>query len=160
MIDLDLQAFCVAQDDVRIHLARPWSRDEWSYATNGHIIVRVPRRNTIGENTNSPDARKLFDETPIGKWCQVPETAMPAKVPCRWCDGTGKDLSDRRHKCEECKGTREQEDIHSRTKIGDVAFANRFLALIQGWEIAPNSLEQAARIRCGGAEGLLMPMRE
>ena len=157
---IDLQPFCVAQDDLRIHLARPWSRDEWSYATNGHIIVRVPRRDTIGDNASAPGARKLFDETPIGKWCPVPETAMPAKVPCRWCEGMGKGPSDRRYKCENCNGTRELEDMVSRTKIVYVAFANRFLALIQGWEIAPNPPGQAARIRYGDAEGLLMPMRE
>lgn len=39
-----------------------------------------------------------------------------------------------------------------------LTFANRYLALIQGWEIAPNGNEPAP-IRCGEAEGLLMPMR-
>jgi hypothetical protein len=43
--------------------------------------------------------------------------------------------------------------------VGDASFAKRYLALIQGWEIAPNGTK-GAWIRNGDAVGLLMPRRK
>ena len=159
----DLQRFCADADDVRpqrYHMHAPWSRGERTYATNGHILVHVPRLAEVPENAKAaPDAENLLERTKTGEWLLVPETEMPPDVPCSWCEGSGKDPSYRRYKCSECKGKKTQPDYLARTVIGPATFANRYLALIRDWEIAPTDRVSAARILCGDAEGLLMPMK-
>lgn len=54
MGDIDLSHFCYTEDD-RHNLKRPWSRGDFSYATNGHIMVRVPRRQDLAVNDAAPD---------------------------------------------------------------------------------------------------------
>ena len=48
MSDIDLQQFC-SKDDTRPYICKPFSFGEFSYATNGHIIVRVARRADVEE---------------------------------------------------------------------------------------------------------------
>lgn len=54
MADHDLSHFCYTEDD-RPHLKRPWSRGDFTYATNGHVLVRVPRRADTPDNDAAPD---------------------------------------------------------------------------------------------------------
>ena len=159
MSTADLQRFCASEDDPWPHLRQPWSHGERTYATNGHILVYVPRIAEIPENAKAPDTTRLLENATSGEWVLVPETAMPQDVPCEWCEGSGRYPLDRRHECGECDGMKTQPDTRSHTKINSIAFANRFLALIQGWEIAPTSTTLPAPIRRGDAGGLLMPMR-
>ena len=154
----DLQKFCADDDDIRYYLRQPWSAGEFSYATNGHILVHVPRLAYVPYNDKAPDAQALIDKTaPSKEWLPVPGVEMPPDVACTWCDGTGKDPNDRRCKCEECLGAKTMPD-RSGIELAGTAFAKRYLAMIQGWEIAPNG-QKAAWIRHGDTLGLLMPMR-
>ena len=140
----ELQCFCAAQDNVRYYLRTPWTRDGYTWATNGHILVRVPALTDVSENRFAPSTLKLWNDVPEPKeWFPVPACAMPELVPCNWCDGTGKDPYDKSSIC-----------------VDGARFARRFLALIQGWEISPTSKKGAAWIRYGEALGLLMPFRE
>lgn len=154
----DLQKFCDDGTERRFGIGRPWSRGGYSYATDGHIIVRLPRLEDVPESSDAPDAEKLFAEALVTQWLPVPGCRMPAPIPCRWCDGTGRDPADRRYKCYDCRGTKTVPDELSALSIAGANFACRFLALIQGWEIAPNG-QKAAWIRNGEAAGLLMPRR-
>jgi len=52
--EIDLSHFCHTEDD-RPYLKQPWSRGEFTYATNGHVAVRVPRRADVPENDEAPD---------------------------------------------------------------------------------------------------------
>ena len=155
----ELQRFCAGKSDSRTYFLEPWSRGERTYATNGHILVSVWRIQGVSENAHAPDVAKLFADAKTGKWMPVPKTAMPADIPCRWCHGTGREPEDRRVKCGSCNGQKTEPDYITRTTICHAVFANRYLALIQGWEIAPKNKSDKARIRCDDAEGLLMPMR-
>lgn len=155
----DLQKFCEPQDGLRFSLQHPYSLGQSTYATNGHIIVCVPRLDDVPENDKAPNPERLFATAKSGEWLPVPVCAMPALVPCKWCYGTGKDPVDKRYKCEECDGKKLVPDARSHVIVGGLPFAQRYLALIQGWEIAPTGTGSAARIRNGEAEGLLMPMR-
>ena len=60
----DLQRFAAGEDDLRsIHL--PWSRGEWTYATNQHILVRVPRLADVEENPQPPRSQsKIVQRVP------------------------------------------------------------------------------------------------
>ena len=151
----DLQKFCAGADDLRYYLQAPWSRDKWSYATNGHIIVRVPRLADVAEEPKAPDAEKLLKKTTITKWMPVPACAMPEDVDCWCCEGTGRMDGGA---CVECNHTGKVHGFGN-IDVGDTVFAQRYLAMIQGWEIAPNGLKPAW-IRNGDATGLLMPVRK
>ncbi len=156
----DLQKFC-GVDDVRDYLNRPWSRDKHTFASNGHIIIAVPRLEDVPENDNAADAIRLFNDAKVGEWLPVPETAMPPELKCPGCEGSGKWEEDgiETMDCEDCDGKGKVSDWAQNTQIGPARFANRYLALIQGWEIAPTNHNTAAPIRNGDVKGLLMPIR-
>jgi hypothetical protein len=56
-MSVDLNLFC---DPERRNLSVPFSLNGHTYASNGHIIVRVPRRPDIPENKEAPNAEKLL----------------------------------------------------------------------------------------------------
>lgn len=156
----ELKRFCGDKDEIRWYLREPWTRDGYSWATNGHIAVRVPAIDGLQDCEKAPDVAALFAKTePAKDWVPVPVVSMPPPGVCRWCQGDGKDTWDRRYKCEECNGTGEAVNGVANHEIGNVHFADIYLALIQGWEIAPNGAGSAAWIRNDDALGLLMPMR-
>lgn len=155
----EIKRFCADEDETRFYLHKPWTRYGFTWASNGHIMVRAPAIAEVTDSPGAPNCMLLWNKTTAPKeWFAVPKTTMPAPIPCECCAGTGKDPDDRRYKCDECGGGKTQEDYRSSIEIGGEHFARRYLALIQGWEIAPNGLE-GAWILGGGAEGLLMPMR-
>jgi hypothetical protein len=105
---IDLQPFC-AKRDIRTYLNTPLSLDNYTYASNGHLLIRVDRRNDTPEYDNIPE--KLTDS-----FRSLPEQALqklgtetgtlrlaefePELTICNECGGTG--LT---HVCPECEGT-------------------------------------------------------
>lgn len=151
----ELQAFCAGPDDIRYALHEPWSAGEWTYATNGHIAVRVPRLADVPEVSNAPNAAKLFDAAVANEWFPVPACLQPPDDYCPQCKGT---LIDRYgHECGWCENGKVEN--FDGIEIGDASYAKRYLAMIQGWEIAPNGPRSPAPIRNGDVQGLLMPRR-
>lgn len=127
----DLKQFC-SDDETRSNIQQPWSRGDYSYATNGHIIVRVPRLQDVPENDCAPDARPLMDKTAPAKiWMPVPTQTMPPDIQCNWCDGTKRDPNDKRRKCDECHGTG-KERAWIGVYVGDGEFDQGYLSLIKG----------------------------
>lgn len=165
MDKIDLQQFCADSGDVRYNIIHPWSDGEYTYATNGHIIVRVGRLPDVEENTKAPDAATLFNKTaPPGAWLPVPVAAMPPSFECKECHGTGifeyafegkEEVED----CEWCGKTGRVRQLLG-LRVGGVSFDQGYLSMIQGWEIAPNGPKLAAWIRNGDVVGLLMPRNE
>jgi len=153
----ELRKFGAGPEETPAAMRQPWTRGGYTWASDGCIIVRVPTIDSIPDNANAPDATRLFSAKRAKKWMPVPAMAMPPDIPCKWCDGTGKESWDRRYKCEYCGGAKMLPD-RSGIPLGGTAFAKRYLAVIQGWEIAPNG-QKAAWIRHDDALGLLMPMR-
>jgi hypothetical protein len=82
----------------------PFSRGEYSYATNGHIGVRVPRRDDIPENESAPKAENAFSKAePLLRSIEG-ASPIPALPPietkrCHVCKGEGKVV-----KCDDCDG--------------------------------------------------------
>jgi hypothetical protein len=95
-----LQQFCSKdRDDERMNT--PFSVGEFSYATNGHILVRVPRLADVPERD---DALNLDRVSPsfnaeISIWLPVPFIAPLAYISCEVCGTSG-----RAYKCPECDG--------------------------------------------------------
>lgn len=57
---IDLSHFCYTEDDGRSYLKQPWSRGGFTYATNGHVMVRVPRRADVPDNEAAPDGERVL----------------------------------------------------------------------------------------------------
>ena len=96
----DLKRFC-STDEYRQHLHQPWSAGEWTYATNGHIAVRVPRLDGVPENDKAPTANilKIFDfQMPPMRPLNIVELPTAEETECEECDGRG-----RQHTCPDCQ---------------------------------------------------------
>ena len=120
---IDLGVFCHPD---RPELVRPFSIDGWTYASDGAFLVRVPRRDDVGECESDFAAKVLAvvsaaaalrkpHYSPAPKF-ELPEP-LEKKVRCFPCDGSGK--AHRRHcpdcqcECPVCHGTGERIDPQS-----------------------------------------------
>src|SRR3972149_1588734 len=105
MITIDqIKQFCGSIDTKRHNIHLPWSREEYSYATNGHVIIRIPRHPEINENPDAPDAAKLFSNTlPPGEYIDIPQLPEPILSNCSVCRGTGRIAGEPNWiECKEC----------------------------------------------------------
>lgn len=100
---IDLQQFC-STDENREYLLKPFSVGNFSYSTNGHILVRVPRRSDVPERPahGKPTIEKLpiYSAEPPEfierETVTLPEDMWP--IECDFCEGTGK----AHHPCQSC----------------------------------------------------------
>lgn len=107
----DLQKFC-SRDKTRLNINTPWSVGEYTYATNGHVILRVPRLPDVPENVVAPKVVIEGDPASLFPYAEPPEwfpfdaidLPKPETQPCATCDGKGKNFE-----CPECDGSGEVE---------------------------------------------------
>lgn len=106
MIEL-LNKFCGKEAP----FSRPWTFGEWSYATTGQIIIRIPKVDgvRVGEPFDNASCVPWGEIVAGGSWIKIPEFELPKKVGCDVCKGYGKVEF-----CEECDG------------CGDVHLKNEF----------------------------------
>lgn len=105
---IDLENFIVKKDETRPYLLTPFSRGEFSYATDGRCYVRVPRVEGIREQDkiNGKDGEVTWNRPVDG----VEEEFRPivliipppvvSDVECDACDGRGVE-----HDCPDCECT-------------------------------------------------------
>lgn len=99
----ELKSFC---DSDRHAMKQPFSIGNYTYATDGHICIRVKRLNEINENEYAPNPNKIlvWDHNKIEKWFDLPKYNLDDFSYCSACQGTGKATE-----CEECEGAGEIE---------------------------------------------------
>jgi hypothetical protein len=96
----ELQRFC-STADAGPRIATPWSAGEWSYATDGKLLVRVPRLPDVPERSDAPALdRAVFLFTEDVDWRDIPSLPDPVMDDCRDCGGKGLE----RNLCETCEG--------------------------------------------------------
>ncbi|MFT3987235.1 hypothetical protein [Aestuariivirga sp.] len=108
---IDLKPFC-GKDETRPYLNAPWSKGDYTYVTNGHIGIRVARRQDVPETEEfRVDLQKVLDKaaTEAGPLGSLPED-IPAesKIECWECGGTGINTCPACHNdepCETCEET-------------------------------------------------------
>ena len=115
MTEKDLQIFCGPDD--RAAIAHPWSEGEFTYATTGKILVRVPRLPEVKESLLAPQGmdKSIFEpifskalklEAP-SEFLRKQVAALSNDTLCDQCKGTGR-CSCRScqadHDCGVCKG--------------------------------------------------------
>ncbi len=162
----DLKKYCDDPKNGRYQLSEPWSDDKYTYASNGHILVRVPKFSDSSKRKDSPTGlgKKSFDEIfkaePV-KWFSIP-TVHPKHQDCEDCNGKGKfKYHGETVQCEECDG-KGKYLRHISVDIGGVAFSDVYLSWIAelpNSTIGPFKVDEPARFKFDGGEGLLMPRR-
>lgn len=167
MIEIDLNKFC-GNEESRPYLSKPFSRGEHTFATNGHILVRVPIISGIPDTeTGLPNVKNVIDQAAEAiRYVRLPADANlnPKMEECEWCEGTGLEHLSCKScacKCEHCGGTKQVEKCIS-ASVGSVIFNIKYLRLIRelGAEIAiANTPDKPIPFRFEGGDGFVMAMR-
>jgi hypothetical protein len=132
-------------------MAAPFSLGDYSFATNGHIAIRIPRLADVAEAVDDFNIRvSLLFENCIepdmeSALIEIPEFTTPEQPPCKVRRGTGKKI------------------VIERIPVGCAGFASHYMAMIKalpGAKIAPTGPETLAYFKWDEGEGLLMPMRK
>jgi len=167
---VDLQKFC---DDAGINfrIKSPFSKGEWTYATNGHIMIRVPL--IAGHRKDGPNAEKLYTDA-----MRTPGELVPFVIPelpalsieseeCVKCDGSGNkhDCPACDCDCEECDGSGQVKSVSDKqvsVQIAGVPFACEYIRLLgelPGLRLREPLKEKPLLFAFDGGEGMLMPLR-
>ena len=94
-----LRRFCSREG----RFAAPWSDGAHTYATDGHLMIRVPRIAEVAEGQPVKDAAAMFFGAEPDEWYPLPG-ALAETVPCPSCGGSGTAIV-----CPECNGDGEVE---------------------------------------------------
>lgn len=164
-----LNRFC-SKDGFRPSISEPWSRGTYSYATNGHVICRVPRQEDISERDDAPGAvDKMFDIPAPAEWFPLADMKIPKEKmvecsecedgkiqheECQDCDG---------HTCENCNGTGKVSQAMTPVAVGNTHFQGVYLRILKDLpdcKLGPHAdLMGCAVFMFDGGDGLLMPMK-
>jgi hypothetical protein len=154
---IDLKPFC-AKD--REEIQKPWSHGGYTWATNGHIIIRVPENKDIPDNPKAPDGMKVWPKEPE-EYFDIPAIPPVKYDPCQWC-------GEYEGVCEECYGEARFERREG-IRIGPTLYSSIYLRMIENFpeiKFGPHIIKpgdrrpSAAIFKFKGGEGLLMPCFE
>lgn len=97
---IDLQKFCAYDGAIfNTVLTVPVYDNGFTYATNGHLCVRIPGEHAEPRTVAYPNVEKLFTENPpSGKWQEPPQCEVQYNR-CSRCGGVGKATI-----CPDCDG--------------------------------------------------------
>jgi hypothetical protein len=175
---INLKLFCGPNDPKHPFLEEPFSAGAWTYATDGHIAVRVSRLEDVAENSAVPagvleGTSRLFEQTRKPRYKQAPEFELQEpfewkeELECHRCRGTGKfhirECPDCNCKCFECDGTGIFTVPNVRTtSIGKALYRSKYISLMRSLpqlELGRPHRSKPLPFRFDGGEGLLMPCR-
>lgn len=100
---IDLQKFCAREHDPREHLRQPWDHRGFTYATNGHILVRVScpdKADAVATHATADSAISLIDKAGKAGYAALPKN-LPRPTKCLGCEGKG---TYPQLQCSDCKG--------------------------------------------------------
>jgi hypothetical protein len=157
----EISQFCDRENYSRPWMMEPFNIGEHTYATDGHICVRVPRRPDVAENPEALNAAELFA---VGMECNGALPVLPPETRevCYECEGEGH-LFD----CEACddRGYISSDDGLS-IEVSGVPFAANLLRMISALPGINVSIPSEVRADCtalafrfDGGEGRVMAMR-
>lgn len=162
---IDLRKFC-STDPVRPYLHQPFSRGEWTFATDGWICVRLPRMPDAPEQ-DKPKAEDIFKPEILAcQYLNLEKLVLPPKddqKDCDACDGRGRkhDCPDCECVCEACNGDGVRQPT-VRVGIGKGVFNHRHVERMQslpGIRVGETDGSRPMPFQFDGGDGLIMPMR-
>ena len=74
LVKLLMKFCCRPKVDSRKYLHRPWSAGAYTYASNGHILIRVKRIKSVRENKDAPTRRcnRILRDTACIRYVKIP----------------------------------------------------------------------------------------
>jgi hypothetical protein len=132
-----LKDFC-SKDPARYYLTEPFTQDEYTYATNGHIMVRVPKIDGVGpckSHTpfNADGPLKGIDEIQFEPFDFKLPLDPGSKGDCPDCDGRGyeHDCPDCECECDLCHGSGEADpELRVSTTVAGRIFSLGYIRMI------------------------------
>lgn len=169
MIDLTPFVSTAAQAG-RLGLQTPWRDGAWVYATNRHMIVRVPTNQAAADTPERDSAEHpnnvaaMFDSAfaLVGGFFLFPP--LPALQKCPECLGTGLDTaadpagSATPWACPRCMSTGHAFDRFEICGVGYKLHYLHCMAQLPQARISTNGPHAAARVLFDGGQGLVMPL--
>lgn len=164
---LDLKPFCAEEKSRRQNISEPFSRAEFTYATNGTLMVRVPRRDDVPERSNAPHAERVWpkewrDDFRAVRFSRI---ANAERITCDGCEGrcTEHDCPDCSHECPTCGGEGTIE-IASAVELGHREITPRAARLLQLLPEIKISLpatddDNLLQFQFVGGQGILMMLK-
>lgn len=164
-------------------MLKPFNHGDRAYATDGHVLISVPRQEGLAEEKTYPIA-KAFPKTGPDEWFPVPAVEVQ---PCKYCNGKvvnytchecggsgyvnlANDFHEYNIECETCEGSGEAiccpfcnmtgVNADGLVSIGNAHFKANLLHLIKDLpniKISPTGPITAAWLSFDGGEGALMP---
>lgn len=167
---IDLMQFCLKNDGIRPYLEKPFRIGNHTYATNGHVLVRVPAED--GDEPLSSGGLKLMQaslEKILAYQLDAVYAPLCVLLPptgtreCSNCGGYGKWEAERGKfiSCEDCDGAGKVEKQTS-VSIAGVPFQAKYIAQIAALpeaEFPTNPINDPCPFRFAGGSGAIMPMR-
>src|SRR5262245_56649052 len=105
---IELCVFCGREVERRTHLRTPWSAGGHTYATDGHVCIRVERRPDVPERDDAPNVASFFADPPPDSLQALPrlELPTPKSTRCDECEVRGyqHDCPECTCECEHCNG--------------------------------------------------------
>ena len=161
----DLMKFCAGSGSSRRSLQTPFSEGPYTYATDGIVLIRVPRLEDVPENPNAPkNVGTVLDSFPQPEsWFEIPEFPAIASEDCEDCDdcdGDGMCEHCGVGKCPTCNGTGRSIDSMAYVMVGPARLRCIPLSLLKtlpGVLIGPTGELSPARVKFDGGDGVIMP---
>ncbi len=159
---LDLQAYCSTDPRRAKQLGVPWSDGSYSYACDGRMLLRVPRRSEIAERDTAPGVAHLVAGTSGEEHFPLPLQPLPAFRPCGACRPL-KD-SEGNGACAECDGTGTVPMVVP-VVVGPQYISNLYLARLHalpGARLAnhPSDKNGPLHFHFDGGDGVVMPIKK
>jgi len=165
---MNLQVFC-ADPAVRAMFSIPFSFEQNTYATDGHIAIRLPRDERVKIRDSAGDlCKRLFEKVPTTEFKKAPTIVIPPREedePCGKCMGRGllHDCPSCECRCPSCAGSGHESEYRNLSFGYEKGiFAGRYLALIKdlpNLQFGKATELEPMVFRFEGGDGLLMPMR-
>ena len=160
-----LTTFCSLEENRR-SLNTPWSEGAYSYASDGRVIIRIPRLADVPERDSAPKNldQQLFKGFPLAfPFSSITEPVSADYNKCTKCYGSGERTCSEcgtTHTCDQCKGNGQ---LASTTKIGTQLFNTHNLRLISQlceiqWQL--KSSENRIYFEFNGGDGLISSTSE
>ena len=131
-----LQQFC---DTEKSPFREPWSDIKYSYATDGHIAIRVPKLDNVEILDNKLDVTSVIPLEPGEEWFNVDSIMIPIQ-----------DIEDIVY------------ENHQAISVGISNFSAMLLcklSMLKDCKISPTELYKPALINFNGGDGAIMPMK-
>lgn len=87
MNEIDLMKFCSSDIGLK-KLGTPWTAGDWTYASDGRVMIRVPRRDEVTRRDGPPMTNIGWPHASLNDWEDLPLFPKTEWKECHVCSGS------------------------------------------------------------------------